>query len=254
MTDGERKMNVANSLCILHDSDTHMGPLMLRKRWSIGLERDIFEMTVDGKLMMSSAVVVSERALAQRALALLPNQRLQVLIGGLGFGFTAQAALADQRVGKLTVIERLAPVIMWHRAGILPWSAEFISDPRLDIVMDDFFAFLARDAESYYDAILIDIDDSPGLLWHKSHAAFYGSRGLEAIQERLLPGGVLGLWCAAPPGEAFVDAARTIFAATELVEIHFENPCLRQPETKYILLATAHKHERKRDGQRHPVS
>lgn len=248
---GRTKSDVNRSISILHDSDTDMGPVTLRKRWSMALERDVFEMTMDGKLMMSDAVVVSECALAERALALLPERDLQVLIGGLGFGFTVQTALADLRVRHVTVIERLAVVIDWHRLKLLPWSGKFYSDPRLNVVMGDFFASMARDAAPCYDAILIDIDDSPSLLWHKSHAGFYKLAGLRAVENRLLPGGVCALWCATHPGEAFLEAAEATFATIELVESHFENPCVRQPVTNYILLATAHNRERRCDGGQH---
>ncbi|MGM0488348.1 MAG: spermidine synthase [Planctomycetota bacterium] len=245
MAASNQPKSFVDSFRILHDSDTDMGTVMLRKRWSMALERDVFEMTVDGKLMMSSAVAVSECALAERALALLPNQELNVLIGGLGFGFTTQTALADPRIRELTVIERLAPVVEWHRSGILPWSEEFHFDPRLEVVTGDFFAFLARDPVSRYDAILIDIDDSPDRLWHGSHAAFYESTGLAAIPKHLSPGGVFALWCATPPSKAFLDKVEATFETTELVPVRFENPCLRQPETNYILLARTPNQERR---------
>ena len=175
-------------------------------------------------------------------------------IGGLGFGFTARATLTNSRVRKLTVVERLGLVIEWHRAGLLPWSVEFISDPRLTILHDDFFGHAAGRVDSPYHAILIDIDDSPSLLWHDSHAGFYQSTGLETVRERLAPGGVLALWCATHPGEAFVATAEAAFATANVIEIHFENPCLRQPETNYILLATAHNREKPRNGENHSVS
>lgn len=225
------------SLSILYHSVTEVGTVVLRKRWSLALERDVFEMTVDGNLMMSNAVVDSERALAQQALALLPDRGLRVLIGGLGFGFTAQAALADPRVRQVTVVERLVPVIEWHRSGILPWSREFITDPRLTVVPGDFFAFDAPEANACYDAILVDIDDSPNLLWHADHAAFYEPPGFEAIRKHLRPDGVFALWCATHPGDKFMSLVEARFARTELAAIPFENPCLRQPETNYILLS-----------------
>lgn len=231
--------NRSPSLSVLHDSDTDMGLLMLRKRWSLALERDVFEMTMDGKLMMSSAVNISERALAERALALLPNRPLQVLVGGLGFGFTALAALADERVERLTVIERLATVVAWHQEGILPWSGDLLSDPKVKVLTDDFFAVVAAESETNYDAILIDIDDSPSLLWHDSHSTFYGTSGLEALKRHLRPDGVLALWCATHPGEAFLDAAKAAFPSTELLEIEFEDPCQRRMEMNYLLLARA---------------
>ncbi len=231
----------AGRFCVLHDSDTDMGTLMLRRRWSPALERDVFEMTLDGKLMMSSAVNISEQALAERALVSLPEKPLRVLIGGLGFGFTALAALADSRVQDLTVMERLAPVIQWHRSGLLPWSDALTSDPRLQIVEGDFFAAMAPGAKpgARYDAILIDIDDSPALLWHNRHSVFYEARGLEALHCQLQPAGVLALWCATHPGQTFMRAVHAVFATASLVEVPFENPCVRQSVTDYIVLATA---------------
>ncbi len=231
----------AGRFCVLHDSDTDMGTLMLRRRWSPALKRDVFEMTLDGKLMMSSAVNVSEQALAERALALLAQKPLRVMIGGLGFGFTAMAALADSQVQDLTVMERLAPVIDWHRSGLFPWSDALTSDPRLQIVEGDFFAAMAPDAnrDARYDAILVDIDDSPDLLWHNRHAVFYEARGLEALHRNLRPAGVLALWCATHPGETFMRAVHAVFATASLLEVPFENPCVRKSVTDYIVLATA---------------
>jgi spermidine synthase len=238
MTASDASSSASIRFSILHDSDTDIGRILLRRRWSGALERDVFEMTVDGKLMMSSAVVESEQALATRALARLPDRELNVLIGGLGFGFTARAVLADSRVGALTVVERLGLVIDWHRSGLLPWSTEFLADPRLQVLEDDFFALVARDTQACYDAVLVDIDDAPDLLWHDSHTAFYASAGLQTIRRRLVPGGVFGLWFATHPGDALVATAQATFATAELAEVPFENPCLRQPETNYLLLAT----------------
>ena len=238
MTGSGKSTDKTPLFSVLHDSDTGIGRVMLRRRWSPALERHVFEMTVEGKLMMSDAFVDSERALAERALALLPGGSLRLLIGGLGFGFTARAALADSRVSEVTVVERLEAVLDWHRSGLLPWSRELTSDPRVTLLQGDFFARVKAGADSRYDAVLIDIDDAPNLLWHESHAAFYESTGLVAIRDHVAPGGVLGLWCAVRPGAEFLDTARATFATAELVEVPFENPCLRQTDTNYVLLAT----------------
>ncbi|MCO6454887.1 MAG: hypothetical protein J5I93_06275 [Pirellulaceae bacterium] len=135
------------------------------------------------------------------------------------------------------MVEHLELVVQWHRTSLLPWSSELVGDPRLRIVTGDFHALVAGAANSRYDAVLIDIDDAPDLLWHDRHAAFYESSGLRAVREHLAPGGVLAVWFATHPGPAFVAAASASFATTELMEIAFENPCLRQQETNYVLLA-----------------
>jgi spermidine synthase len=224
---------------ILHDSSTALGHLTLRKRYSAALERDVFEMTVQGELMMSSAIAVSEQALAEYALRMVAAPSLRVLIGGLGFGFTALAAMADERVRDITVVERLAPVIDWHRNDMFPWSSGLLREPRLRVVLDDFFEFADRAAESpvRHDCVLIDIDDSPDRVWHASHKRIYDATGLRVLKSLLRPSGVLALWCATHPGEEFLEVMSAHFATVNLEAVHFENPCLRQPEVNYIVLA-----------------
>jgi hypothetical protein len=56
---------------------------------------------------------------------------------------------------------------------------------------------------------------------------------------------VFGLWCATHPGDEFMAMAENVFARSELAEVHFENPCLRQPEVNYILLAVENSHEKR---------
>jgi hypothetical protein len=60
-----------------------------------------------------------------------------------------------------------------------------------------------------------------------------------AMQRRLNAGGILALWCAEHPGEAFEKIVAAVFASVDLIELHFDNPCLRQEQTNYLLLATA---------------
>jgi len=43
-------------------------------------------------------------------LALLASDGLDVVVGGLGLGYTARAALEDSRVQSLTVVDALAEV------------------------------------------------------------------------------------------------------------------------------------------------
>ena len=248
----DNKQGNKPSLSVLHHSDTEMGLLMLRQRWSLALERDVFEVTMNGRLMVSSAVNISERALADRALALLPNRQLHVLVGGLGLGFTALAALADERVQRLTIVEILAPVVEWHQTGMLPWSGDLVSNPNVTVLTEDFFALIADVPKAQYDAILIDIDDSPTRLWRQSHAGLYGVKGLEALKQHLHPDGVLAIWCATHPGQRFLSSAEAAFASAELIQVRFENPCQRQPETNFLLLA--HHPGRKDHDEKHPVS
>ena len=69
---------------------------------------------------MSSRFTVAEIELARLGLAALGRADLDVVVGGLGLGYTAQAVLEHPRVRSLIVVDALAEVIEWHQQGLLP--------------------------------------------------------------------------------------------------------------------------------------
>ena len=72
---------------------------------------EIFEVKLGDAFLMSSLFHEVEVALAKLGLAALSGAQWDVVVGGLGLGYTAVAALEDDRVGTLTVVEALGPVI-----------------------------------------------------------------------------------------------------------------------------------------------
>jgi spermidine synthase len=91
---------------------------------------------------MSSLFTVAEIELARLALARLPGSDLDVVVGGLGLGFTAQAVLADERVRDLLVVDALEPVIRWHERGLVPLGPVLSGDDRCRFMHGDFFAMI----------------------------------------------------------------------------------------------------------------
>src|ERR1700680_424162 len=146
---------------------------------------------------MSSAFTVAEIELARLGLAALARTDLDVVVGGLGLGYTAQAVLENPDVRSLIVVDALAEVIEWHQRGLIPLGRQFSSDPRCRLVNADFFA-LSHSAGGFdsdaprrrFDAVLVDIDHSPTNLLHPRHAALYAPEGLARLAEHLRPGGV----------------------------------------------------------------
>jgi spermidine synthase len=197
---------------------TLMGEISLRRRLDPTLQTDVYEAKLDDEFLMSSAFTVAEVALAEVALGVLPGADLDVVVGGLGLGYTARAALDDPRVRSLTVIEALTQVIEWHRRALLPLSEGLTSDERCTLVHGDFFAMVAsgssfgQGASDRHDAILVDIDHAPGHHLHPSHAGFYAEGGQRRLAERLLPGGVYALWSDDPPSEEYVSVLERVFA------------------------------------------
>ena len=209
---------------------TPMGVLSLRRRRHLASGLDIYEIKLGDEFLMSSQFTVAEVALARLGLAALDRTGLDVVVGGLGLGYTAQAALENQGVRSLLVVDALAEVIEWHEQGLLPLGRQLTGDPRCRLVNGDFFA-MAHSAEGFdarapgrrFDAVLVDIDHSPRNLLHPRHAALYEREGLERLAEHLNPGGVFALWSNDPPEEAFSAALASVFATSDAHVVTFDN-------------------------------
>lgn len=209
---------------------TPMGEISLRRRVEPSLGVDVYEVKLGDEFLMSSLFTVAEVELARLGLADVTGTSLDVLVGGLGLGYTAAAALEDDRVRSLTVVDAIPQVIDWHRRHLLPDTVGLAADPRADLVHGDFFALAAGDAgfgegtPERYDAILLDVDHTPRHVLHPSHASFYTRSGLEALCRHLRPGGVFALWSDDPPDQDFMDVLTSAFETARAEVVRFPNP------------------------------
>jgi len=172
----------------------------------------IFEIIANGCFLMDTADGRSERLLIRSALAALPPGRPSpaLLIGGLGVGFSLVEAVSEPRWGRISVVEREAAVIDWHRDGPLAAvSGEALSDPRAEIVHADLVDRLrtAEEGAEPYDTLCLDIDNGPDWTVTEDNGGLYSPAGLAACADRLTPGGVLAVW-SAQPSPAFERALR----------------------------------------------
>src|SRR5438046_5717683 len=72
---------------------TPMGVLSLRRRRRPSSDVDIYEIKLGDEFLMSSQFTLAEIELARLGLAALSRRNLDVVVGGLGLGYTAQAVL-----------------------------------------------------------------------------------------------------------------------------------------------------------------
>ncbi|MFK8849068.1 spermidine synthase [Streptomyces sp. Ac-502] len=181
------------------------GEVVLRQR------DEHFEIIANGCFLMDTSDGRSERLLVDAALAELGSAQAshRVLIGGLGVGFSLVRAVEEARWGRITVVEREAAVIDWHRAGPLSAvSGAALADPRTEIVAADLVAYVREGAgPRLFDALCLDIDNGPEWTVTEDNGGLYSPAGLAACRERLTPGGVLAVW-SAQPSAAFEEALR----------------------------------------------
>jgi len=212
---------------------TPIGDLMLRRRRSLQLKGiDIYEVKLGEDFLMSSLFHEAESKLARLGLGVLKKEEIDVVVGGLGLGYTAVSALEDMRVKSLVVVEYLEGVIQWHQKGIVPLGKTLTRDPRCRLVHADFFSLSSDMAKSFdpdhpakkHDAVLLDIDHTPTRVLHQTNTRFYTRKGLRELAHHLKPGGVFALWADGPPEDYFTSHLDKVFATVESHTIKFDNP------------------------------
>ncbi len=201
----------ASNITILACEDTPLGLLCLRKRDLLNEPGvTVTEITLNHEFLMSSYHTESERALASVALKMHGGKDLDVLIGGLGLGYTAHEALRYDRVRHVEVVEFLPQVIGWLESGLIPLTAELRSEKRLNILEGDIYDRLGGIPKKKYDVILIDVDHSPDERLDAKSGRFYTREGIESAKKHLGGGGVLGVWSYAE-NSTFQDTLREVF-------------------------------------------
>lgn len=232
---------------------TPLGELVLRRRTMATLNNlEIYEILLGPEFLMSSLFTEVEEQLSHMGLAatskVFPGKnQLDVIVGGLGLGYTARAALEHDSVRSLVVVDYLEPVIEWHQQGLVPLGKGLTADPRCRFEHGDFFkrahasgdelSFDSTENTKKFHAILLDIDHTPEFLLHDSHGSFYQPAGLRKMAEKLHPGGTFALWSDGYPIEAFEKNLAEVFPHCESHIVHFHNPIMGGDSTGTVYVA-----------------
>ena len=156
---------------------------------------DEFAIRLRGAELMNSRSHASEEALAKLGCAGLARvSGARVLIGGLGMGFTARAALdVLPRDAHVTIVELVPEVVAWNREHLGDLARRPLDDPRITVQVGNVVDAIAAKQEHWH-AILLDVDNGPDAFTSPANAALYGLRGLIACRRALVHGGALAVW------------------------------------------------------------
>lgn len=176
-------------------AESERGELVLRERSEPGSPTAL-ELRANGVFVMDTQETSTEQALADAALELHDDPK-DVLVGGLGLGYTMHRVLADSRVERCSVVEIEQALVDWMRDGTIQHGQTLLADERAVVVVADVSLALAEAREATYDLVLLDVDNGPGYLVHETNAALYDAPFLALTQRVLRPGGALAIWSAA---------------------------------------------------------
>jgi spermidine synthase len=201
---------------------TDRGELVLRR---VGAHHEVIS---NGVFLMDTRHGRSERLLVDTALGSHEDPD-QVLIGGLGVGFSLVAALADPRVELVTVVEIEPALVAWHTSHLAAYSGHALEDPRVEVVVGDLAEHLG-DAGGRYDVVCLDVDNGPDWTVTESNAWLYGDEGSALVVGSLRDWGVLAVW------SAHASPAYEERLGLHLAEVHvIEVPVARgEPDVLYV--------------------
>ena len=175
---------------VLERAVTQRGELVLRRE---GAE---FEIISNGVFLMDTRDGRSERLMVTAALARCPAATPEILICGLGVGFSLAEAVSQARVARVDVVEISAEIIGWHGTHLRHLAGSAWEDGRVHVINADVVAWLAR-RRGPYDVICLDVDNGPEWTVWDENQALYGDEGLRRVRDSLRPGGVVAVWSAA---------------------------------------------------------
>ena len=159
-------------------------------------------------------------------------RKQRVLIGGLGFGYTLRRVLelvtADS---KVEVAELLQVIVDWNREHLGPVNGALLDDPRVEVIMKDVFKIMQ--SGDRYDAILLDVDNSPDPLVQKGNGRLYQRRGLEIAKAALRPKGRVVYW-SAHEDSGFVKLLRKVFSRVEAIPAKAYPQAKRSTHTLFL--------------------
>ena len=174
--------------------------------------------------LMNSRLHGSEEALAELCYSHLKQKEdLRILIGGLGMGYTLVAALTLSDPKTLITVSELIPaVVRWNRQHLGHLAARPLDDPRVSIQEEDVVESIRR-KKSFWNAILLDVDNGPNGLTQKANDRLYSISGLKTSFTALCPGGILAVWSSGPD-DAFTDRLNRCGFVTETLVVRARKP------------------------------
>ena len=183
---------------VLARETTPQGEIQLQQWVAInGTGQPVYEIIFNGVFLMASYNERSGKAVATLAIEPLAGKRqaMRALIGGLGMGYTLQAALAYDGIQAVDVVEVEKHIISWAKRFFDELNGHALSDPRVRLIQMDLRDYLLQTEETY-DAIILDVDNGPTWLALESNQSLYERPTLARIKDLLAEGGVLTVWAA----------------------------------------------------------
>lgn len=177
-----------------------------------------YELIVNGVFIMASYNALSSIELSRLPLSEQDWQgcRPEVLVAGLGLGYTVREACSFTNVGLIDVVEINENVVALNRGPLTEINGNCLADPRVRVFEQDFFDYIGSCARKY-DLICMDIDNGPMQLARNENSRVYLGGFFRRVKDRLRTGGMFWVWSCGESLELLQNMERVFDSAGERV-------------------------------------
>ncbi|MGQ9632146.1 MAG: spermidine synthase [bacterium] len=205
---------------VIERASTPNGEIQLQKLSQRDSEgNSIYEIVFNGIFLMATYSHRSSEALATLAIEPIAKSRgrIDVLIGGLGMGYTLRSALSYPQVSRVDVVEIEEKIIEWNRKFFHTHNRRALLDPRTRVIRGDLCEYVDK-AVNKYDAVAVDIDNGPARMVLEGNRRLYTPEGLAKLKGIVNPGGAVALW-SQDEDEGLRRAMEGVFENVEIIGI-----------------------------------
>lgn len=180
-------------------------------------EREL-EMVIDGVFIMASYNHLSSELLIRNAMKHFQSSNsIDVLVGGLGMGFTVKEACLYPDIEHVDVVEIQPAIVKWNKEYLYNYNDRCLEDDRVNIIVDDFYDYVTS-TNKKYDIVSMDIDNGPMMLVKANNERVYNLSFFEKVKEIMKPGGIFVIWsCNQEPG--LLEQTRQVFNKCYMEEV-----------------------------------
>jgi spermidine synthase len=155
-----------------------------------------FDIRFNGWELMASRTSRSEEALARLVCGELPRPPRNILIGGLGMGYTLRATLdLAPPTARIVVAELVPAIVEWARGPLADLAGHPLDDRRVELRIGGVAEALAASRQAF-DAILLDTDNGPEAVLREANGFLYSREGLDLAIRAVAFDGAIGFWSA----------------------------------------------------------
>ncbi|MGI5920907.1 MAG: hypothetical protein ACOX6I_04150 [Syntrophomonadaceae bacterium] len=179
------------------------------------------EMVIDGIFIMASYNHLSSELMIRKALQYIGETNIDILVGGLGMGFTIQEACSHTNVRSIDVVEIQPAIVEWNHKELRDYNGGCLEDSRVKVIVDDFYDYVTMTKE-HYDIIAMDIDNGPMMLVKADNERVYNREFFTRVKAVMKAAGIFVIWSCNPEPE-LLNTARQVFAECfmeQVVEEH----------------------------------